>query len=184
MGRAAVYSLISLGVQNIVVWNRTPAIAVSLADHYNSCLQTGNIPGLAAENAANTRVRVLRTFESDWPSELRQPTAIICCIPRQAADGTPVNFSLSETWLRSPTGGVVIEVAYSQSVGPLRRQVQDRASAGWIWMDGLDVLPEQAFSQFELFTGRRAPRKLMREEVLKHATGSGTNGVMSSHHVQ
>jgi shikimate 5-dehydrogenase len=66
-----------------------------------------------------------------------------------------------------------LQVAYRLPVSPLIQQIKERAHIGWIVMDGFDVLPEQAYSQFELFTGRRAPRKLMREEILKHCLLDG-----------
>lgn len=45
-------------------------------------------------------------------------------------------------------------------------QARKLSEQAWIVVDALQTLPEQAILQFEMFTGRKAPRKLMRSEVL------------------
>lgn len=168
MARAAIYAMISLGVQNIFVCNRTKGNAEELAEHYNRLIRTNEIAELSPSSAANTAVIPLASFESEWPPNMRHPTMVVSCIPTQTQDGTPTNFTLPKDWLGSRTGGVVVELAYMPIVTPLVRQIQSEGRKGWILMDGLDMLPEQAFAQFELFTGRRAPRVLMRDEVFRH----------------
>jgi shikimate 5-dehydrogenase len=47
------------------------------------------------------------------------------------------------------------------------KRIRGMAEKGWIAVEGLEVLPVQAFAQFELWTGRGAPRRVMREAMEK-----------------
>lgn len=52
---------------------------------------------------------------------------------------------------------------------PLLKQMRRfRRDSGrpWILVDGLEIAAEQAIAQFELMTGRKAPRRLMRTELI------------------
>lgn len=177
-----------------------------------------NIPsGASSPTNAGSRstVRVLPSLENRWPEDFWLPSIVVSCIPAHSIQGAPpANFTLPEAWLGSPTGGVCVEVcifhilflprtshnltevnlqqqlAYKPRVTPLLHQVRALAHRGWIGVDGLEVLPEQGFAQFEMFLGRQAPRRVMREAVeaayeearrasAESAAGAGTVGPAS-----
>ncbi|CAO2647910.1 Nn.00g088320.m01.CDS01 [Neocucurbitaria sp. VM-36] len=171
MARAAVYALLQLGVKNIVIFNRTLEKAEKLIAHFNRLVlaSTATTGALSVSRQDSHSVfHTLKSREDLWPEEIRQPTIILSCIPADPIDDSPAaHFTLPAQWMKSPTGGVIMEIAYKTLNTPLMQQVRDEGSRVWTYMDGLDFLPEQAFAQFELFTGKRAPRRVMREEVLR-----------------
>ncbi|KAJ2986859.1 hypothetical protein NUW58_g4829 [Xylaria curta] len=156
------------GVQNIAVYNRSPDNAVKLVSHFELLLSRNDIPLLSKVEDGKTFFHVLRSRDDPWPKHLRQPTIVVSCIPsQQNGDQPPPNFTLPKAWMGSPTGGVVVDFSYKILDTPVILQTRAEAHRGWVVMDSLDLLPEQGFAQFELFTGRRAPRRLMRAEVVK-----------------
>lgn len=99
MARAAIYACVKAGVRNICIFNRTKANAERLADYF-----TAACPG--------TSMYVLNTLATLWPAHIAQPTIIISCIPTHEFAGNEApDVLIPEAWLKSPTGGVFIEVS-------------------------------------------------------------------------
>ncbi|KAH8664492.1 type I 3-dehydroquinase-domain-containing protein [Xylariales sp. PMI_506] len=169
MARAAVYSMIYLGVEHIYVWNRTQKNAETLAAQFNGKqydVSTGGLiptDGPVPHGGIQTSSRpftvtVISSMDNTWQNPTAPPNVIVSCIPNP-------NITIPPMWLSSRTGGAFIELSYAPLETPLLQQVRKFEDRGWITIDGLQVFPEQGISQFELFTGRRAPHNLMRSEV-------------------
>ncbi|KKY15805.1 putative repressor protein [Phaeomoniella chlamydospora] len=166
MARAAIYAMIQLGCRKIYIYNRTIPNAEKIANHFNAW----------ASSPENEKVvTVLRSIQEPWPETEEAPTMIVSCVPAHSIDGQPeANFEMPKQWLGSSSGGVVIDLAYKPLNTPLLKQMRCfRHDTGqpWVVHDGLETLPEQAIAQFELFTGRKAPRSLMRFECLRNYRG-------------
>ncbi|KAI9903705.1 hypothetical protein N3K66_000234 [Trichothecium roseum] len=164
MARAAVYAMLQIGVQNIAIYNRTKANADKMASHFAQLLQKEDFQSLGA--GSESKFYVVGSRDESWPAAINHPTIIVSCIPTHSIGDMPApDFVLPEDWLKSRTGGVVIEFGYKTLNTPLLTQVRRHASRGWVALDGLDLLPEQGYAQFEFFTGRRAPRMVMRRSL-------------------
>ncbi len=177
MARAAFYAMLQMGVRQIVMLNRTLENAMRLAQHFSD-LGMVHIPDSTlqrpdsqteVDSQAKAEVRFLTSSESNWFSDLAQPTIIIACIPASPIAGEPApDFILPQAWIMSPTGGVVLDLNYRPLVTPLLRQVREQSAKGWVAVDGLENLAAQASAQFKVLTSRKVPKNLMRIEALKH----------------
>ncbi|KAB5572658.1 putative quinate pathway repressor protein QutR [Coniochaeta sp. 2T2.1] len=179
MARAAVYAMIQLGVRHIFLYNRTTANGHLLAEHYNKLTVdqeglldgSGNRAPLSSGKGwlGSAKVQVIESLEQDWPPGYAQPTMIVCCVRAPVEMGRPQPVvTIPPQWLKSPNGGVVVDTCYDTLLSPLVRQMRNLAHKGWVIVDGLHILPEQAAAQFELFTGRKPPHIRMCIEVLRH----------------
>lgn len=108
MARASVYALMSLGVKNIVIWNRTLSRAELLVANYSK-----HIAGLKAPTSSTqTKFHILQTLADPWPTDMKQPSIVVCTPPAHSIGNEPgLDFEIPDQWFLCPTGGVIVEVS-------------------------------------------------------------------------
>lgn len=149
VARAAVAALTHYGAR-VTVYNRTPQRGKRLAEEFSAkALPMTALPEMSAE-------------------------IILHCTSvgmHPAVDATPMPRELLDRLqrdLRDSGGGrklVVFESIYNPLQTLLLRHA---AQAGCLCISGVEMFVRQAAAQFELWTGRAAPRELVRQVVLRH----------------
>jgi shikimate 5-dehydrogenase/shikimate kinase len=184
MARAAVYAMMKAGVRHIVIYNRTYGHAVALIDHFRSQLvheQTSSVSSQhkidvdASERNGSATFIALKSLEEPWPSDYSNATIIINCLPAPSDSiGTPsaseedIEFPVSDAWMASRTGGVYLELAYNMPLpSPGLGRIFSKADQGWIGVSGFEIFLEVAIAQFEFWTGRKAPRYIMKKALIQ-----------------
>lgn len=128
--RAAIYALQELGCSRIIIVNRTMKRAKEMVSSFPTI-----------------EFSVVQTLQ-----DVSTPVnCIVACVP--ADDMTQAD--IPQTIFVSNQSGVLVEMAYRPKVTAIM-EVARRLEL-WSVFSGLDVLKGQAYAQFELWTGYRAP---------------------------
>ena len=151
--RAAIYALQSLGAKKIYLFNRTISSAQALVHAF-----------------PDAKIELVENLGS-WSGT--PPTIVVSTVPAQATT-TEHNITgsvyLPESIFEAHSG-VVVDMAYKPAETPLLTLAK-AVGKGWQSVRGVEVLLEQGYCQFELWTGRKAPKKVVAEAVLKNYEGS------------
>ncbi|KAI0828504.1 aromatic amino acid family biosynthesis-like protein [Trametes gibbosa] len=149
--RAAIYALWKLGVQTIYLFNRTRASAETLV--------------AAFPEAKIKVVDNLHLTLDDGPA----PTVIVSTVPASATSLDQFAedaLYLPPSLFAAPTGGVVVDMAYKPAETPLL-SLAANVGKNWRTVKGVEVLLEQGYHQFHLWTGRHCPKNVVAERVWK-----------------
>ncbi|KAJ7768294.1 Shikimate dehydrogenase [Mycena metata] len=147
--RAAIYALQSLGAAKVYIYNRTRKSAQALAEAF-----------------PEAHVEILESLDK-WPSGIVPPNVIVSTVPAAATATSDVPDALqlsSNLFIYRDGPAVVIDMAYKPAETALLALAK-QAGGNWGLVRGLDVLLEQGYVQFELWTGRVCPRRVVAERV-------------------
>lgn len=150
--RAACYAIKTIGIREIAIVNRTRSKAEATA---------ANFPDMK-----------FQFFDSlDEYCASKQESAcrvVVACIP---ADDLVEELVPGELFSQTKDG-VLVEMAYRPAVTGMMKVAAKYE--GWKLFKGVDILEEQAFVQFELWTGKPAPKDAMKEAVVRSMSGNSS----------
>ena len=154
--RAAIYALHALGASRIYLFNRTRRSAEELVQAF-----------------PDAHVEVLDTL--DVTSIQGPPPSIIVSTVPASATTTEKGVAAADALFLPPTlfsadAGVVVDMAYRPAETPLLRLAKAASASPdrkWSSVMGIEVLLEQGYNQFELWTGRKCPRRAVAKTVLE-----------------
>ncbi|EPS94332.1 hypothetical protein FOMPIDRAFT_67286 [Fomitopsis schrenkii] len=147
--RAAIYALHKLGFKTIYLFNRTRQSAQALVNAF-----------------PDANVVIIGELGT-WPEGGSPPLVVISTVPASAtttAPGVENALFLPSSIFVAHLQGVVIDMAYKPAETPLLALAAN-AAKGWQSVRGVQVLLEQGFMQFYLWTGRQCPRRVVSERV-------------------
>ncbi|KAK0375399.1 shikimate-5-dehydrogenase [Colletotrichum limetticola] len=143
--RAACYAIQELGITQLLVVNRTISKAAEMVEQF---------PALDCQVFETLEDTVSTERERDGLD--RPPLrVIVACVPADdfGEEKIPAGLFGAEK-------GVLVEMAYKPQVTGMMKTVS--RYPGWTMFKGVDVLEEQAYAQFELWTGKEAPVEAMK----------------------
>ncbi|KAL2884206.1 hypothetical protein SGCOL_000145 [Colletotrichum sp. CLE4] len=148
--RAACYAIQELGIRRLLVVNRTVSKAAEMAEQF---------PHLDCQIFATLEDVISAESEREG-LDMLPLRIIVACVPADnlGEEKIPAGlFSASEA-------GVLVEMAYRPQVTGMMAMASRHSV--WTVFKGVDVLEEQAYAQFELWTRREAPVETMRAAML------------------
>lgn len=141
--RAACHALQTLGVFDITIVNRTKETAEVVAKHFPEF----------------KTIHIYQTLHEACVAYERPYGIIIACVPAIYVDESHIPELLFSPRGMDKHGGLLIEMAYKPHVTNMMKAVSRHP--GWDVFGGTDVLEEQAYAQFEMWTGMEAPTEVM-----------------------
>ena len=100
--------------------------------------------------------------------EKESPAIVVGTVPASAttSDAKGEGLFLSNSTFSRSEGGIVVDMAYRPHKTPLLELAGQISGQLWQQVPGVEVLLEQGYEQFSLWTGSKPPVKIVEKAVL------------------